>query len=305
MSKKLLDLSVKDYLAKFAAKNIPSGDFGIETEIEGEALPEGDTTYWLGKPEGSLRGGFEYFNRQPVAIKALPQALEEYSGIIRNIKKPSPSIRCSTHIHVNVGNLTLREVYNVLGFYFLVEELLVRTQGPLRMGNLFCLRMSDAEGTSDGIQESIRTQMFFSYFNQNAYKYGAVNLAAVTKFGSLEFRFFRPLLDTNKLSGWCHILYNMVHGAKIVPLQKMLDILIESGPKQFLSLVWDLQQIEELTHQMPQWELQELLFTNFDHVAKIAYLLDNVKYEKFSQFNKKQDSDQLYSMGDWVEAGLM
>ena len=305
MSKKLLDLSVKDYLEKYQGKSLPSGDFGIETEIEGEQLPaELNMAYWLGKPEGSLRGGFEYFNRKPVAIAKLPEAMKEYKDIISSIKNPSPSIRCSTHIHVNVGSLTLRQVYNVLGYYFLVEELLVRTQGPLRMGNLFCLRMSDAEGMSDGIQESIRSQMFLGYFHQNAYKYGAINLAAVVKFGSLEFRFFRPLLETDKLTNWCHMLYNMVHGAKTIPLQKMLNLLIESGPKQFLSLVWDLLQIDELTHQIPQWELQELLFTNYDHVAKIAYLLDNVKYEKFPQF-KKQEADQLYSMSDWVDAGLM
>src|SRR5690606_25615934 len=131
------------------------GDIGLEIEVEGSLKAIADVhaqpKYWTSKQEGSLRGGVEYVLYSPVPMKELPDALDEIGKVFEQCPKIVRSIRCSTHMHVNVSDLTIQQIYNVIGYYYLIEDILVNTQGPVRKGNLFCLRMSDAEFLAEAL----------------------------------------------------------------------------------------------------------------------------------------------------------
>src|SRR5690554_4529121 len=140
------------YIYKVRGHNVSKykeNSVGIEIELEG-SLPQSidssmSTPYWNVKPEGSLRGGYEYVFRKPL----LPQDSQEaLSRLVKTLNDYSPkcTIRTSTHIHVNVDPYTQRQVYQILGVYYLLEKLLIRTQPKSRWGNLFCRDMEDAEG---------------------------------------------------------------------------------------------------------------------------------------------------------------
>lgn len=258
------------------------GDIGIELEIEGTGLNKLETDpykYWTGKPEQSLRNGWEYVSRKPVKIEDLDEALSEFTQLLKGCKKLKTSIRCSTHIHVNVLHLTQREVYNVLAFYYFVEDLLVQTQGPLRMGNLFCLRMSDAEGVVGDIEASLnpRNPQFLFLFNKGSHKYGALNLSAPGNFGSLEFRFFRPITNTSLLRMWCIELHRMINRASQVPAKKWLAMAGNLSPKEFLKNVFSAEFVDYITSGLPDWTVSEMLLQNYDNIHVMVAALDKNK----------------------------
>lgn len=252
-----------------------SGDVGIELEVEG-TMQFGDDIgrYWDVKDEGSLRNGYEFVLKQPVELTNLPEALGHLKQTLDR-SDIQHSIRCSTHVHVNVSHMTNRQIYQALGYYFLVEDLLVRTQGPLRMGNLFCLRMSDAESISHDLIRSIRTGSGFGSFSMDSHKYAAVNIAAVRKFGSVEFRFLRPL-DTDKISMWSNLLYRMVDRAADIPLTRPLSLLESQQYREVLELVFTPSEIAMLIGQDgPPWQM--LLEINAEYVFDMMKAMEEKK----------------------------
>lgn len=256
----------------------PGGDLGLEIELEGTLVPPAGV-FWAHKQEGSLRQhphGYEYILQKPIKMEKLDEALAEIKKVFDN-STIFPSIRCSTHIHVNVTSKTLREIYNIIGYYYLVEDFLVRTQGPMRCGNLFCLRMSDAEALPWDIGQSIQRQRYFTHFGMPQFKYGALNLAAPMRYGSLEFRFLRPITNVDLLRKWSEILYALVTNAAGIPIKSALKFVKESSPDEFLKLVWNEEQVGFLLNidPLPPHDLHNLLLVNYDHVRHIQKKLDS------------------------------
>lgn len=261
-----LDVPIREYNRKR-----PGGDFGIEIELEGSLSSEGPNKYWTVKPEGSLRDGIEYVLARPTKLEELDDALAEFAMYMKG-SKPKKTIRCSTHFHINVCSLTQRQLYNVLGYYFLIEELLVRSQGPMRIGNLFCLRMSDAEHVFQMLHDSITSKEYFSAFGQNQCKYGAINLAAPLRWGSLEFRFFRPMTDTSEIKKWAMLLYSMIHGAAKIPINRSCDLALAS-PSSLLNAVFSKKECEFILEPFAV-PVHPLVLQNYDYIQELSSLLE-------------------------------
>ena len=230
LSTRVLDTRVSEW----SRKRGPGGEIGVEVELEG-TLHTGDLAnrFWIVKPEGSLREGYEYVLAKPTKLSELIAVGKEFDGMMEK-SRPKKTIRCSTHIHVNVNNKTIRQLYNIIGYYYLVEELLVRTQGPVRTGNLFCLRMSDAEDIGDQLVYSAE-EHHITCFNQSNNKYGALNLAAPIKFGSLEFRFLLPMTSWKEIDFWVGLLHQMVNTAENLSIRDAVRFVETDSPKKFLS----------------------------------------------------------------------
>lgn len=268
MSKSQLDQRLGTVLRKKT-----TGDIGIEVELEGILYNADQTKYWSSKEEGSLRHGVEYVLIRPVYMKELDDALSEFGGYMSK-SQPKRSIRCSTHMHVNVIDKTIRQIYAIIAYYYMIEDILVSTQGPIRTGNLFCLRMSDAEGLSESITYSIKDEMFFKAFNLGHHKYSACNLASVGRFGSLEFRFLRPLTDLSMLRKWAWLFYNMIENASALTVKQVIEAAISKNAYDFLKMVFNKDQIELITQGRPEYELAAMMVNNFDHVSKMSHHLN-------------------------------
>jgi hypothetical protein len=186
---------------------------GLEIEVEGTGIPAPDwsSRYWKIVPEGSLRNGHEFVTGAQCTINNLPTYLEDLKAGLKGAKLDL-SIRTSTHLHVNVANFTIEEVYAVISAFYLVEDTLVRSQGKPRMGNLFCLRSKDAEGIFDILINQISSGIHLQI--EPNLRYGALNLNALSKFGSVEFRFMKAMTDTDLLRLWTENLHGLVHRAK-------------------------------------------------------------------------------------------
>ncbi len=182
-------------------------DIGIEIEIEGTRLKHPISRYWNGKSDGSLRGtSIEYILKSPVhrdktksRLASLKKELEEFHSIL------NPSDRCGVHIHVNCQDLAVKEVINFAIIYLILEDLLVEMCGENRIGNLFCLRASDAETIISTLRRC-KQENSLDLIQHNRYRYASINLAALSKFGSVEFRAFQTPKNIMKIQGWINIL---------------------------------------------------------------------------------------------------
>ncbi len=191
------------------------GLIGLEFEVEGDNIVPWTSPYWKVDEDGSLRNGLEYILRHPVSLKSIPKVLDEFynrhnehGAVFRE------SIRTSIHVHINVQQRTFLEIYNIITAYWLLEKLLVRYCGHLREGNLFCLRVSDADFLTTRIVESINDRTFFSSFSGNDFKYSALRLQTLTSIGSLEFRSLRGCYnEPDRIKEWITAIVSLVDQA--------------------------------------------------------------------------------------------
>lgn len=193
--------------------NIPrhklkEGLLGVEVEVEGESLPDVDTDDWRTENDYSLRGeSREYVMREPRSLDETVTCLNTLKERLNNsVYYETP--RAGVHVHVNVQNLTVVELYNAITATYLLETILTKYCGAHREGNLFCLRVCDAEYQAHVVEESA-TEHNLEVLNNEMIRYSALNLNALRKYGSIEYRAMRSTADFEVLKVWCNVLHNI------------------------------------------------------------------------------------------------
>lgn len=204
-----------------------SDHVGIEIEAEGRRLPNIDTEVWKSEQDNSLRGeSFEYVLRQPVPFslttEVLAQIQEEWK---QNEAKIKNSPNAGVHVHINCSDLTVKQLYNYISLFLVVENILVDASGKDRIGNLFCLRASDAEFLIDALGLAIREQDL-RILHTDELRYAAINVKALGDYGSVEFRSWRSDGDLKGIAWWCSLLQHLKALARIVdsPAQIVADV---------------------------------------------------------------------------------
>lgn len=208
---------------------------GIEIETEGTSLPNIDTEVWKSERDGSLRGeSWEYVLRSPVPFNetdsVLAQMQEEWTTH-NSVIKNSPN--AGVHVHINCSDLTVTQLFNFISLYLVVENVLVNTCGIDRVGNLFCLRASDAEYLIDVIQDAVR-ENDLKLFHTDDLRYASINLKALGDYGSIEFRAWRSDGDLAGIAWWCKLLQHLKGLARLVdnPSQIVAEV-SDLRPKGF------------------------------------------------------------------------
>ena len=250
--------------------------FGIEIEMEGESLPHISNSLWEIFGDGSLRGNAcEYVLRTPSYGSTVAQQIELLIAYLKEHGSIRPSDRCGVHIHINVQNLRLNQLYNMLVLYFISEELLIEEYSPERKGNLFCLSGQDAEGVIDWLHGSMRRSLarMLTFADTQTLKYAALNLSSLTRFGTLEFRAFstprnidglRRIMDLVKIFGKMKLQSRKY----VYPIDIITDV-SELGPKDFFVKNYPL-----LNAEVP--DLEDKVFTGVRLIQEIAYLFQEI-----------------------------
>lgn len=195
------------------------GDFGIEIEAEGEGMRAVDNRYWQTENDGSLRGRFpescaEFVLKKPIPAAKVTEAIQNLQQELEGAKFEF-SFRTSVHVHVNVQDLPYEQLLNMMYVYFLLEEPLTTYCGRERKGNRFCLRLNDAEGMLDTASVLFRGYGHdIQHIDGDRIRYSAMNLAALSKYGSLEFRAMHGNLDLEVIQTWCSALHSIREYAK-------------------------------------------------------------------------------------------
>ena len=162
---------------------------------------------WQFHNEGSLRYHGCEFVLNP------PRKLEESKDYVKRLFKSlsgntwTDSIRTSVHVHFDVTKYKITDIICFGAVYWILEDILSDFAGEHRKSNLFCLRAKDTEYLLTDLSYNVSSkQPFKLHTTENNYRYASVNLAAMKKFGSFEFRMMRGTSNQEDIFLWLDCL---------------------------------------------------------------------------------------------------
>jgi hypothetical protein len=193
-------------------------EFGVELELEGfgaelmGAMAMKKAGSWVAHNDPSLRGdATELVLKRPMSFeeftkKALPEftTLKEESGF-----KPLLSNRCSVHVHLDFSHKTVYALCKFMTLYALMEDFFFRARGPERLGNHFCISLRENARFSEAFVKAIETQTFRAFSNEN-FRYMALNINSLWKFGSVEVRLHAGEANEERILSWVACLKEML-----------------------------------------------------------------------------------------------
>jgi len=257
----------------FQFKNQPKGEIGIEIELEGENLfLKGLGGLWNITHDGSLRGAenSELVLKQPILRSNIRQVLghldrhfTEENTIIK------PSVRTGVHIHVNVQEMTIEQVFIFQLIWLLFEIPMVNYCGEDRAGNLFCLRSSDAEIIIEKLQEAVVSNDLRVLYTDEL-RYSAMNPKALCEYGSLEFRCLKTPKKMLDISKWINLLLKIKDFSLTVdnPQDLLYRISVE-GPDAIAEEVFG-----ELINYLDVQDWSKVVYESLRRVQPIIYSRD-------------------------------
>ena len=218
------------------------GEIGIEVEIEGTGVQNINVTGWNTVGDGSLRGeAAEFVLRRPVAFKKAPEYLFRLHKALEGQVNIVDSDRCGVHIHINCQELNFKQTLNFIILFLIFEQMLVNYCGEAREGNLFCLRSSDAEAIIVALNRAAALNSFSKMQNNN-YRYAAINLYALSKYGSLEFRSLSTPRDVRTIEIWINLLHQIFEKSKhFNNPSDIIEAVSFQGPYEFARAIFGAQ----------------------------------------------------------------
>ena len=207
------------------------GEVGIEIEVEGRNLATDPGMYWRTDHDGSLGGpgNIEYVMKNPALREDVRDTLDKVTSALEKAgSEVMPSPRSGVHVHINVQELTLPQVFSFIVIYGVFEDMLMDFCGKGRVGNLFCLSMKDAEFLPFWIRRCASRENWKDLPGRDGAddRYAAMNLDALKKYGSIEFRALRGTVDMKVIEDWAGILLKLKDFAKNI-----------KHPKDIISMV--------------------------------------------------------------------
>jgi len=244
----------------------PEEEIGIEVELEGEALPRHLKRFWSVKNDGSLRGaGVEYVLSRPTERGEVGSKVDWLYKQIGEMGEPSD--RCGVHVHLNCQRLTLKQVYNIITLYLIMEEVLVHWCGEDREGNLFCLRAQDAEWLLMQLVDD-KARGTITRATHHNYKYSSINIAALSTWGSLEFRALRSPPTSDRIKIWVDVLTRIKdYALKIENTEELVLRCSELGAPGILADVLGDKYADEFNNPF----VDEMLMAGARRIQTLAY----------------------------------
>jgi hypothetical protein len=191
---------------------------GVELEIENVDLKYANVTSFKSVDDGSLKVNGMEFVSIPIKMKYLEVELTRILGTFE--KCATLSARCSTHVHVNVRDMTQENLLTLVLLYSIFERTLFRASGD-RWGNIFCHPLQSLPiMVADIFKNDIRYWVWE--------KYSALNLCPVfgkdgqsQKIGTVEFRSMHGSLDVAEIMQWCNLLTALKRAAQEIKLDDL------------------------------------------------------------------------------------
>lgn len=210
---------------------------GLEIELENvhsDGVERRLEPYWdVSLDEGSLRPrnsahSCEFKLSKPLAGYDIVKAILALERAVRDMDyTPVRSSRTSTHVHIDVRNMNHKEVIAFIVLYLGVEKLLYHYAGKHREQNNFCVPCYATDFSLGPIANFLylnkenETQVFkevVDVYSRNN-RYLGLNIHALQKFGTLEFRMLGGEYRFSKLLRWLNILLSIKKASEEVPFE--------------------------------------------------------------------------------------
>ncbi len=262
---------VKDIF--FGGKDI-RGEVGIEVEMEGSNFPAEDLDSWYSREDGSLRGD-DGESREFVLIRPckLEDTFDKISKLEADLKELEatidPSWRTGVHIHTNVRDFTFKQLYTFIFMYYIFEDAMMSFAGEEREGNLYCLRIRDAEGITNLLAKSIK-RGDLTVFNTDAIRYSSLNLKSLHQYGSLEFRGLPFKGDFEQIQTWILLIHAIKEASlKLDNPKELVSLLSKNGGEALAKDVFG-----DLLVHFPKMNWNVKLLNSVRLVQRLVYLSD-------------------------------
>lgn len=211
---------------EYVRVNNTKGVFGIEVEMEGRNIRYDGSHFWRIEEDGSLRPQpdcCEFVLAKPLSYEKAMEAIREINTIHNEQNTQLKwSYRCSTHVHYNVQEFDVRDLYKSIYLYYIFENMLVNWSGKERVGNRFCLRLTDSHFIINNINTLFNQDLMI---DANSTRYSALNIASICKYGSVEFRSLEGTLDEVRISKWLTLISSVMQaGKRYKTVEEIFDI---------------------------------------------------------------------------------
>lgn len=202
---------------------------GIEVEMEyfkaiGHGLWD---CLWQFKGDGSLRNNGMEAISLPVKGDWIRYALKVLFDSIKHVKFTP---RTSIHIHLDVRQLTVKQLITFLLTYLSVESLLYKFVGNDRDKNIYCVPLYTTT-LVNSLVDWVNKSIVKHDFSNN--RYAGLNLDSLRKFGTLEFRQLHGTHDTNKIMNWINLIFKIYQFSLRSDLDTILKKITELNTNSF------------------------------------------------------------------------
>jgi hypothetical protein len=196
----------------------PDSIVGIEVEIENIKI-SGAPLPWIVKEDGSLRNnGWEYVT-PPTLASNIPILLESLFKYLN--QDIDFSERCSIHIHLNIRDMSPRDVYNLSLIYTTVEKLLFKFVGHERDQSIFCVPLAECVNLVEVFgRDNVES---FNFIRLNWMKYCAINYGRMHDLGTIEFRHMHGTKSISKVYEWIMLILCMKNYAMRRPTEVLFQ----------------------------------------------------------------------------------
>lgn len=197
---------------------LPLNRIGIELELEGlrNRFTVKNNSYWETTNDGSLRGdGFELISK-PVFGEDIIGALDQFEEELKRIGlRPAQSDRCSVHIHMECVDMNTQQLLAMMMLYAICEKAMFHYVGKNRVENIYCfpLCMQNDVALTIGTHLTKATKRRVQTLLSGYDKYNAVNLGALRRLGTVEFRHYGWYDDKESLIEWINIIMSLKKAA--------------------------------------------------------------------------------------------
>lgn len=233
---------------------VATGDnVGIEIELEGLKLFDRNTggfklfppSGWTIHEDRSLRNdGAEFVFATPCGGREIWTRLTDLEAWFKEHKlKPIASNRTSVHVHIDASDVTTGEMLKWALIYTIYEPLLFSEFAPTRETSNFCVPTYNSVetrivlGKLRGSELGFATPHWGKFYDaivlqRENKRYGAMNLDAVRKFSTLEFRHLGGEWKSTPILDWVNVLLSLKKWA-MDPNTSVKDIF--HGPSRMYS----------------------------------------------------------------------
>lgn len=212
---------------------------GVEIECENvERLIPDD--YFRHVHEAMLVDGAEYVLREPLMEPELSNAI---TGLMDKFTDEAFSQRCSTHIHIDVREMSRVQLFNFITLYVMFEHVILKLVKEDRVGNLFCLPVFDSHATEAILIELAIKAVDIKELRMDDWKYSAINLASVAKLGSLEFRALHGTKSPVELINWIGVHKKLAEYAmkeELTPDKLIMESSVGGNTEEFKLVMGEL-----------------------------------------------------------------
>lgn len=189
---------------------LPESYIGVEIETEATRLMDQyrlADARWAMHNDGSLRNdGMEFTFAKPLCGAQITTAIDVFFDQDNPVVKYEPNPRAAIHVHINWldDEGDIRSLRNLISIMNCIEPAVFEWVDADRKWCGYCSQLSELP---DARMRTLMTTesadvMAKTLMDQPKNRYYGLNLAALNKFGTLEFRYFPCTKDKAKMEDW-------------------------------------------------------------------------------------------------------